>query len=176
MVFDQKREEDLSPSLPNRAWARPLCCFTFWSGSGSSVRTGFFVLKRMCDSQELLRYLLADLGIDATGKDVVWMHEELQKILISEVTAGKQVVLFIDEAQNLSESVLETIRLISDFETPQSKLIQIVFSGQPQLADRLASPALIQLRQRISILSRGAPIYTGGDRRVYQPQAAGRRA
>jgi len=59
----------------------------------------------------------------------------------------------IDEAQNLEPSVLETVRLLSDFETPQAKLLQIVLSGQPELADKLARPSLRQLRQRVSLLS-----------------------
>ena len=131
----------------------------------NSARTAF-LFQTQCDSHELLRYLLADLGIQATEKDAPWMHEQLQKLLVSEAAAGRRLVLFIDEAQNLSESALETVRLISDFETPQSKLIQIVFSGQPQLADKLASPALIQLRQRVSILSRLDP-FTPAETEAY---------
>jgi general secretion pathway protein A len=64
----------------------------------------------------------------------------------------------VDEAQNLDPSVLETIRLLSDFETPQAKLLQIVLSGQPELADKLARPSLRQLRQRVSLLSTLAPL------------------
>jgi hypothetical protein len=64
----------------------------------------------------------------------------------------------IDEAQNLEPSVLETVRLLSDFETPQAKLLQIVLSGQPELADKLARPSLRQLRQRISVLCTIAPL------------------
>jgi hypothetical protein len=64
----------------------------------------------------------------------------------------------VDEAQNLEPSVLETIRLLSDFETPQHKLLQIVLSGQPELADKLARPSLRQLRQRVSLLSTLQPL------------------
>jgi LysM repeat protein len=67
-------------------------------------------------------------------------------------------VLVIDEAQNLGDDVLETVRLLSDFETPSSKLIQIVLSGQPQLADKLAGASLLQFRQRIAVLSRLEPL------------------
>jgi general secretion pathway protein A len=119
----------------------------------SSVRTAF-LFQTQCDSRELLRYLLADLGIDARGKDLPWMHEQLKRVLIAEANAGKRLVVFIDEAQNLDEPVLETVRLLSDFETPRSKLMQIVLAGQPELADKLARPTLAQLRQRISIVSR----------------------
>lgn len=122
----------------------------------NSARTAF-LFQTQCDSRELFRYLLTDLGVDTGEKDLVWMHEQLKEILIGEARAGKHVVVFIDEAQNLGESVLETVRLLSDFETPRSKLVQIVLAGQPQLADKLARPTLAQLRQRVSILSRLEP-------------------
>jgi len=72
--------------------------------------------------------------------------------LLQEARAGNRLIVVIDEAQNLDPSVLETVRLLSDFETPQAKLMHIILSGQPELADKLASPGLSQLRQRVSIL------------------------
>jgi hypothetical protein len=104
-----------------------------------------------------MRYLLQDLGADTPGQDMVSMHKELNQILLHEVNAGRRFVLIIDEAQNLSEPVLETARLLSDFETPTSKLIQIVLAGQPELAAKLDRPSLSQLRQRISIFARLEP-------------------
>ena len=121
-----------------------------------SARTAF-LFQTQCDSRELLRYLLADLEIDTREKNLAWMHEQLKRVLIGEASAGKRFVVFIDEAQNLSDSALETVRLLSNFETPGSKLMQIVLAGQPQLADKLTRPELRQLRQRISILSRLGP-------------------
>jgi len=86
------------------------------------------------------------------------MHHKLNEILFDEMLAGKRFVLVVDEAQNLSESVLETVRLLSNFETPHTKLMQIVLAGQPQLTEKLAQPRLAQLRQRISVLSHLAPL------------------
>ncbi len=74
--------------------------------------------------------------------------------LVREARAGRRVVVVIDEAQNLEDSVFETVRLLSNFEIPGMKLMQILLAGQPQLADKLASRSLVQLRQRVSILSR----------------------
>jgi TonB family protein len=122
----------------------------------SSSRTAF-LFQTQCDSRELLRSLLADLGIDTGEKDLAWMHDQLKRVLIGEARAGRRLVVFIDETQNLAESALETDRLLSDFETPTSKLMQIVLAGQPQLADKLARPTLAQLRQRVSILCRLNP-------------------
>jgi general secretion pathway protein A len=121
-----------------------------------SART-VFLFQTQCDSREFFRYLLTDLGVDASNQDMAHMHESLNSVLVSNTRMGRRFVLIIDEAQNLKKTVLETVRLLSDFETPSAKLMQIVLSGQPQLADRLSHPDLMQLRQRISIVSRLHP-------------------
>jgi hypothetical protein len=86
------------------------------------------------------------------------MHHKLNEILFDEMLFGKRFVLVVDEAQNLSETVLETVRLLSNFETPHTKLMQIVLAGQPQLTEKLAQPRLAQLRQRIAVISHLAPL------------------
>jgi type II secretory pathway predicted ATPase ExeA len=131
-------------------------------GSAQTV----FLFQTQCGSREMFRHLLNDLGIDSTDQDLATMHESLNNVLLSNARKGRRVVLVIDESQNLRESVLETVRLLSDFETPQAKLLQIVLSGQPQLADKLAHPSLTQLRQRISVISRLQP-FTRVETMVY---------
>lgn len=113
-----------------------------------------FLSKAQGDSREFLRYLLAKLGIETQGRDLADLHNALDGVLDQETCAGRRFVLVIDEAQELGDSVLETVRLLSAIETPQTKKLQIVLSGQPPLADKLANPGLAQLRQRISILGR----------------------
>ena len=122
----------------------------------SSAQT-VFLFQTQCESREFLRYILADLGFDTREQDLVTLHRQFNEVLIREKRAGKRFVLAIDEAQNLNESVLETIRLLSDFETPRDKLMQIIVAGQPQLAQKLALPSLAQLRQRVSMLVRLNP-------------------
>jgi general secretion pathway protein A len=117
-----------------------------------------FVFHTQCNSVDLLRYILADMKIKYGGKDLVEMHALLNEALISEARVGRTVVVAIDESQNLSHEVLETIRLLSDFETPRRKLLQIILCGQPQLGHKLAHPDLVQLRQRITVLCRLAPL------------------
>jgi len=112
-----------------------------------------FLFQTQCTSRELLCFILNELEVDHTGMDVVAMHRALNQALLEEMLRGRRFVLVVDEAQNLQEPVLETIRLLSDFETTHSKLIQIILAGQPQLADTLTTPALVQLRQRIAVLS-----------------------
>jgi general secretion pathway protein A len=116
-----------------------------------------FVFRTDCDSREFIRHLLLDLGIDVAGMDLPAMHDTLNRLLTEEVRAGRRFVLVIDEAQNLDDKVLESVRLLSNFEMPWMKLMEIVLAGQPQLADRLASPAMAQLRQRISMVIRIEP-------------------
>lgn len=112
-----------------------------------------FLFQTQCSSLELLCFILNELEVDHSGMDVVAMHRALNQALLEEMLRGRRFVLIVDEAQNLQEPVLETIRLLSDFETTHSKLIQIVLAGQPQLAETLTRPSLVQLRQRIAVLS-----------------------
>jgi general secretion pathway protein A len=113
-----------------------------------------FLFQTQCDSREFIRYLMNDLGLKSDGDDFVRMHAELNEFLFRETLAGRSVVIFIDEAQNLTDSVLETVRLLSDFESAEKKLLQIVLTGQPELAQRLSRPGMVQLRQRIAIQAR----------------------
>ena len=124
----------------------------------SKARTAF-VFQTQCTSREFMRFLLLVLGCEVTAdQDLVAMHEQFNRCLLQEAHAGRRFIVVVDEAQNLEPAVLETIRLLSDFETPQAKLLQIVLSGQPELADKLSRPSLRQLRQRVSLLSTLAPL------------------
>jgi general secretion pathway protein A len=123
--------------------------FNYLEGLRNKART-VFLFQTDCDSRELMSYILTDLGIGGAGKDLPEMHSILNHVLTAEMQLGRRFVLVIDEAQNLNERVLESVRLLSNFETPWMKLMQIVLAGQPQLAKRLAKPSMAQLKQRIS--------------------------
>src|SRR5216684_2028282 len=118
-----------------------------------SART-VFLFQTQCDSREFFRYILSELGIKTARMGLVSMHNKLNEVLFSEMLAGRRFVVVVDEAQDLDGPVLETIRLLSDFETPHAKLLGIILSGQPLLAEKLAQPALSQLKQRIAIVRR----------------------
>ncbi len=122
-----------------------------------TARTAF-LFQTQCSSREFMRFLLAEIGIESESQDFVRMHEQFNRCLVQEARAGKRFIVVIDEAQNLDATVLETVRLLSDFETPQAKLLQIILVGQPGLADKLASPSLVQLRQRITSVSGLSPL------------------
>jgi general secretion pathway protein A len=112
-----------------------------------------FLFQTVCTPLDLLRALLTGLGVQETQGSLVQMQLRLKEVLVEQARQGKRVVVAIDEAQNLDDSVLELVRMLSNFETPREKLIQIILSGQPQLADKIASPDLEQLRQRVSIFA-----------------------
>src|SRR6266699_5894971 len=123
----------------------------------TTARTAF-LFQTQCTSREFIRFLLAELGYETADHDFVRMHEEFNRRLLQEARAGNRFIVVIDEAQNLAPEVLETVRLLSDFETPRAKLLQIILSGQPELATKLASAGLAQLRQRISIVNQLEPL------------------
>jgi general secretion pathway protein A len=122
-----------------------------------SARTAF-LFQTQCNSREFMRLLLTELGVENHNEDFVRTHEEFNKLLLQEARAQRRFIVVIDEAQNLDASVMETVRLLSDFETPRAKLLQIILSGQPELADKLASQHLMQFRQRVSLLGRLTPL------------------
>ena len=123
--------------------------FNYLEGLRNKART-VFLFQSGSDSRDLMSYMLADMGIDPTGKNLPEMHSILNQALTEQMHMGRRFVLVIDEAQNLTEEVLESVRLLSNFETPWMKLMHIVLAGQPQLDERLASPSMAQLKQRIS--------------------------
>jgi general secretion pathway protein A len=116
-----------------------------------------FLFQTIATPLDLLRAILTDLDVRDMPGDLAGMQLRLNELLIEQARLGKRVVVVIDEAQNLEDSVLEQVRMLSNFETSREKLIQIVLSGQPQLAEKIASPTLVQLRQRISMFGRLDP-------------------
>ncbi len=108
-------------------------------------------------SSDFLRYLLSELGINKPINDLRSAQESINQLLLRQFRDRRPVIVVIDEAQNLSSEVMETLRLLSNFETASEKLLQVIFSGQPQLASKLGHPELAQLRQRISIITTLTP-------------------
>jgi general secretion pathway protein A len=100
---------------------------------------------------QLLEAVLNDFGIEPKRSSKVALLRQLNGFLLEQLSLGNNAVLIIDEAQNLKASTLEAIRMLSNLETEKEKLIQIVLVGQPELRDKLSSPKLLQLRQRISV-------------------------
>jgi general secretion pathway protein A len=102
-------------------------------------------------SEQLLAMINDDFGLPVQGKDKVTLIRDLNGFLVQQYACGNQPILIIDEAQNLGADLLEEIRMLSNLETDDSKLLQIILVGQPELRTILAAPELMQLRQRINI-------------------------
>jgi len=110
-----------------------------------------FVVNSALPFDELLEYVLEDLGVTTTGDSRAQRLIALNNFLIERERAGQNTVLIVDEAQNLDATTLEQIRLLSNFETPTTKLLQILLVGQPELKARLNLPELRQLKQRVGL-------------------------
>jgi general secretion pathway protein A len=114
-----------------------------------------FIFNTQCSGPELLRQVVVELQIPGgdVEADPVRLHQ-LFTTFVADNLRTKPAVIIIDEAQNLENSALETLRLLSNFEAADRKLLHIILAGQPQLADKLRHPSLTQLLQRITTVSR----------------------
>jgi general secretion pathway protein A len=122
-----------------------------------SVRTAL-ITHTTLGPRELLQMILADLEIRLEGASRVEMLHRLQEFLLDRWERGELTLLIIDEAQNLPPAVLEEIRLLTNLETAQAKLLQVILAGQPELQRTLLRPELRQLRQRIAVHARVGPL------------------
>lgn len=100
---------------------------------------------------EFLQSLLAQFGFQPFRMKKAELLATLNEFLIEQYANGRRVLLIVDEAQNLSNKVLEEIRLLSGIETTKDKVLRIILAGQPELNDKLNSPNLVQLAQRIRL-------------------------
>jgi type II secretory pathway predicted ATPase ExeA len=121
------------------------------------TRTAFLFNSRM-NSSQLFDFILAEFDIPCESKSKSQQLMKLNHWLLDRYRMGEAVVLIIDEAQNLTYPVLEEIRLLTNLETSTEKLLQIVLSGQPELAEKLKLPQLRQLRQRIMLRCKTSPL------------------
>jgi len=101
------------------------------------VHANHFPVPIPAEPEGLLRNLLAELEIPDDGESFVGMQEKLNQAILREAKQGKRIVVVVDEAQNSCEPVLEVLRMLSNFETSQEKLIHIICPGNQQLADML---------------------------------------
>ena len=113
------------------------------------------IFNPFLNAHEMLAALLGEFGISsvqhASRKDLL---DRLNQFLLAQLVLGKSCVAIFDEAQHLSTEFLEQIRVLSNLETDQEKLLQIVLVGQPELLDKIRTPGMAQLDQRVSIRCR----------------------
>ncbi len=124
---------------------------------GPNYRTAL-ILNPCLTRTQLLRAILVELGLKPRKLDRAAYLEKLNQFLFGQVSQGNDVVLMIDEAQDLDAELLEQVRLLSNLETDQRKLLQIVLIGQPELREKLNAKGLRQLRQRITVRYHLSPL------------------
>jgi general secretion pathway protein A len=116
------------------------------------------ILNPVMSPNELMKAIAVEFGLPVNGLDRLDTLAVINQFLLQQVERGQDTVLIIDEAQDLTDELLEQVRLLSNLETDNRKLLQIVLLGQPELRDKLNNPRLRQLRQRITVRYHLAPL------------------
>src|SRR5439155_4800572 len=116
------------------------------------------ILNTVLRPEQLVKAIAMEFVLNVKNLDLLETVAEINYFLLRQVEEGREAVLIIDEAQNLTNELLEQVRLLSNLETDDRKLLQIVLMGQPELRDRLNNPALCQLRQRITVRYHLSPL------------------
>ncbi|MCR4437657.1 MAG: AAA family ATPase [bacterium] len=117
-----------------------------------------WVFNTTLEAEDLLRYVCRDFGVQVRSENRAEMLLDLYQFLIRNFERKRNALLIVDEAQNLSPKTLEEIRLLTNLETSNTKLVQILLVGQPPLEERLRLPELRQFRQRVAVRFRLRPL------------------
>jgi len=131
------------------------CLLHLLKGSNAAYA---YIFNSRLSSAEFLQYVAGDFGLSASGKNKSELLLELGSFLISRHQMKLTTVLVVDEAHHLAPEVLEEIRLLTNLETPQGKLLQILLVGQPELDEKLDSVDLRQLKQRVALRAQLLPL------------------
>lgn len=129
----------------------------FLDRSGGETQTAY-IFNPTLSGLQLLKTLAEELGLQTYGMAKVDLTRGLYELLLRNRAAGRRTVVFVDEAQSLSREALEELRLISNLETWQEKLLNIILVGQPELLEKLESFNLRQLRQRVELFVQIEPM------------------
>jgi len=127
-----------------------LCRYLLNEIEGKPIETAL-ILNPMVSETQLLQAILRELGVEKPRQSRQECLEQLNSHLLNRIGQGKDIVLIIDESQNMTFQALENVRLLSNLETNQQKLLQIILIGQPELKEKLQHKSLRQLRQRILV-------------------------
>lgn len=117
-----------------------------------------FVFNSNLNVPQFLEYMMADFGLPNESRSKSHILRQLYNWLLDRYRAGETAVLIVDEAQNLSQELMEEIRMMTNLETFTEKLLQVILVGQPELEQKLRQPQLRQLRQRITLRAKTFPL------------------
>jgi general secretion pathway protein A len=150
LLYGIDQKEGFIVITGNIGTGKTTICRAFLEKLDKNVKTAV-IFNSFLTEEELLESILLDFGFPSRGRSSKERIDALNKFLIRLLSQGRNAVLIIDEAQNLSIPVLEQIRMLSNLETEKEKMLQIILFGQLELDEKLQSPELKQLNQRISI-------------------------
>src|SRR5215813_10474928 len=117
-----------------------------------------FLVNPNLDYVDILKHASQEFGLEVTGKSKAELLTNLENLLLTCAMKNEKVILIVDEAQHLSVDVLEELRLLTNFENHEKKLLQIILAGQLQLEEKLKLPELAQLSQRLGFYGRLMPM------------------
>ncbi len=157
MVYGIEHRKGFVVLIGEVGCGKSMTCRALLRRLSDRTRTAY-ILNPLVSGTQLLRSILDDLGLHPDGRDRLSLIGQLNAFLLDQTKVGNNVAVIIDEAQDLPPEVLEQIRLLSNLETDQHKLLQIILVGQPELETRLNSHEFRQLRQRILVRCRLRPL------------------
>jgi general secretion pathway protein A len=150
LLYGIKNREGFVEVIGDVGTGKTLLCRALLALLGNGVKSAL-ILNPPYSDVEFFEYVMQDLGIERRVESRREVLESINEFLLNEYHEGRNVIIIIDEAQHLSIDLLEQIRLLSNLETEKKKLLQIILVGQPELEDRLRSPQMKQLDQRIAL-------------------------
>jgi len=157
MVYGIKEKKGLISITGEVGTGKTTLIYSLLKNISNRINT-VFVYHTNISFEQLLKKILIELNIAFSDTDKISLLQKLNDYLIDKYNIGEITVIIIDEAQNLQDSVLEELRMLSNLETSRSKLLQIVLVGQPELETKLNTTNLRQLKQRISIRQQVLPL------------------
>jgi type II secretory pathway predicted ATPase ExeA len=122
--------------------------------------SSIFLFNSRLDFQDFVEFVFDEYHIPIQRPTKAMMLLQLHRWLMARYSENHLCVIVVDEAQHLSSSVMEEIRLLTNMETPSAKLLQVVLSGQPELEDKLMDHSVRQLLQRVAVWCRTQPLTT----------------
>jgi general secretion pathway protein A len=129
-----------------------------WLKTSTPQTNSAYVVHSTLGVEDLLRYIVYELGIEPEASSKIECILALKRFALRCADRGERLLLIFDEAQNYTYEVLEELRLLSNIETPNEKLLHIIFAGQPHLIKNINKPEMYQLKQRVSAIYNLRPL------------------
>jgi len=157
VLYGLETQKGIMAIIGDAGTGKTTVCRTLLELLPPKFKTALLLDPNLSEDQ-LLRAVVEDLGIPCNSFDRPALMSALEGFLLQAGQQGQCAVVILDEAQHLSSALLEQVRILSNFETPTRKLLQVVLVGQKELEEKLLRPDLRQVNQRIGVRCRLAPL------------------